>query len=108
MRATLYTSEWVLPVSSAAVRHGAVLVDEHGVIRAVGERSSVTADGDLDTVDLGAAILLPGLVNLHSHPELAGMRGLLEDLPFHQWIPLLRRAKDGAHAEDGDFAAAAR
>lgn len=107
MRPTVYASEWVLPVSTEPVRDGAVLVDEHGIIRAVGERPGIVADGAA-VVDLGAAILLPGLVNVHSHPELAGMRGLLEDLPFHLWIPLLRRAKEGAHVEGGDLAAAAR
>lgn len=108
MRPTLYAAEWLLPVSSAPVRHGAVLVDEHGVIRALGERSTITVSPDAAVVDLGSAILLPGLINVHSHPELAGMRGLLEDLPFHLWIPLLRRAKDGARVEEGDLSAAAR
>lgn len=108
MRTTLYMSDWLLPVSSAPVRSGAVLVDDHGVIRAVGDRSTIATGEDVAVIDLGAAILLPGLVNVHSHPELAGMRGLLEDLPFHQWIPELRRAKDGARIEQGDLSAAAR
>ncbi|MBR9990079.1 MAG: amidohydrolase family protein [Gemmatimonadetes bacterium] len=108
MRPTLYSADWMLPVSSEPVRDGAVLVDSHGVIREVGVRSSVSAGHDIARVDLGSAILLPGLVNVHSHPELAGMRGLLEDMPFHLWIPALRRAKDGALAEEGDLAAAAR
>ena len=108
MRATLYASEWLLPVSSGPVPDGAVLVDEEGVIRAVGKRSDMTIGDDIAVIDLGAAILLPGLVNVHAHPELAGMRGLLEDLPFHQWIPTLRRAKDGARVEAGDLSAAAR
>lgn len=107
MRAALYSAEWVLPVSSEPVRDGAVLVDENGVIRAVGPRSEIDAGDDVALIELGAAILLPGLVNVHAHPELAGMRGLLEDLPFHQWIPALRRAKEGASPE-GDLAAAAR
>ena len=108
MRPTLYAAEWLLPVTTEPVRDGAVLVDEHGLIDAVGPRTDFELGEDVAVIDLGAAILLPGLVNVHSHPELAGMRGLLEDLPFHQWIPRLRRAKDGARAEEGDLGAAAR
>lgn len=108
MRATLHVAEWVLPVSAPPIRDGAVLVDEHGVIRAVGPRSTFASHDDVETHDLGAAILLPGLVNVHAHPELSGMRGLLEDLPFHLWIPALRRAKEGVLPGAGDLAAAAR
>ncbi|HEX2167503.1 MAG TPA: amidohydrolase family protein [Longimicrobiales bacterium] len=108
MRPTLYAADWLMPVSSEPVRDGAVLVDGNGVIREAGPRSGISSGDDVAVVELGRAILLPGLVNVHAHPELAGMRGLLEDLPFHQWIPALRRAKEGASAESGDFAAAAR
>jgi 5-methylthioadenosine/S-adenosylhomocysteine deaminase len=108
MLPTLYTADWLLPVSAGPVNDGAVLVDEQGVIRAVGPRASIEARDDIARIDLGSAILLPGLVNVHGHPELAGMRGLLEDMPFHQWIPTLRRARDGASSEDGDFGVAAR
>lgn len=108
MRPTLYAADWVVPVSSEPVRGGAVLVDETGVIRDIGPRSAISIGDDVAVVELGQAILLPGLINVHAHPELAGMRGLLENLPFHEWIPTLRRAKEGASAESGDFAAAAR
>jgi cytosine/adenosine deaminase-related metal-dependent hydrolase len=108
MRSTLYTADWLLPVASEPLRDGAVLVDESGVIRAVGRSADIDVGADVVRVDLGAVILLPGLVNVHAHPELAGMRGLLEDLPFHLWIPALRRAKDGASAEEGDLGVAAR
>jgi cytosine/adenosine deaminase-related metal-dependent hydrolase len=108
IRPTRYTADWVLPVSAPPIAGGAVLVDEHGVIRAVRAASELPAGDDVATVDLGAAILLPGLVNVHTHPELAAMRGLLEDLPFHQWIPTLRRAKDGAALSDEDWIDCAR
>lgn len=108
MRATLYTADWVLPVAAPPIRQGGVLVDEAGIIRMVGPADGITAGDDVAREDLGTAILLPGLVNVHAHPELAGMRGLLEDMPFHQWIPTLRKAKDGAPLDDADFAAAAR
>jgi cytosine/adenosine deaminase-related metal-dependent hydrolase len=108
MRATLYTAAWVLPVTAGPIRNGAVLVDGAGIIRDVGPAHMLAVGDDVARVDLGAALLLPGLVNVHTHPELAGMRGLLEDLPFHLWIPTLRKAKDGAALNDHDFGVAAR
>jgi cytosine/adenosine deaminase-related metal-dependent hydrolase len=107
MRTTLYTADWVLPVTAPPIPAGAVLVDGGGIIREVGRAAAIEAGDDVARTDLGAAILLPGLVNVHSHPELAGMRGLLEDLPFHEWIPTLRATKDAA-LSPGDFEVAAR
>jgi 5-methylthioadenosine/S-adenosylhomocysteine deaminase len=83
MQPTLYCADWVLPVSSPPVRAGAVLVDEDGIIRYVGAASGIEAGEATGRVELGEALLLPGLINTHTHPELTGMRGLLEDLPFH-------------------------
>ncbi len=47
----------------------------------------------LPVVDLGESILLPGLVNVHAHPELTVLRGSLEGLPFHAWIERIIRLK---------------
>jgi cytosine/adenosine deaminase-related metal-dependent hydrolase len=107
-RAACYTADWVLPVTAPPIRGGAVLVDGSGVIRDVGPAASVAAGDDVERIDLGAAVLLPGLVNVHTHPELSGMRGLLEDLPFHLWIPALRRSKEGARLSADDFDDCAR
>lgn len=108
MRPTLYAAEWVLPVATPPIQRGAVLVNERGVIDAVAPVGSLDIGDDVDIVDLGSAILLPGLVNVHAHAELAGMRGLIENIPFHEWIPALRRAKLGAVLQPADQAAAAR
>ena len=108
MRATVYSAAWLLPVTRTPIRDGSVLVDERGIIRAVGARADVHAGDDVARVELGECVLLPGLINVHAHPELAAMRGLLEDLPFHEWIPTLRRVKDRANLEAADYDAAAR
>lgn len=106
-RTTLYRAAWVLPVTAPPIRDGAVLVDESGRIAAVGPAESTPAPEDAALVDLPEAALLPGLVNTHGHPELAAFRGLLEDLPFHRWIPTLIRVKReaGLAAEDFDISA---
>jgi cytosine/adenosine deaminase-related metal-dependent hydrolase len=108
MRGVCYTADWVLPVTAAPIRAGAVLVDGSGIIRAVGAVADLAAGDDVERIELGAAILLPGLVNVHTHPELSAMRGLLEDLPFHGWIPTLRRSREGAQLTGEDFADCAR
>ena len=106
-RVTIYCAAWVLPVSSEPIRDGAVMVGTDGRIAAVGPRLAIEPTLDTDVVDLGEAVLLPGLVNVHAHPELALFRGALEDLRFRDWILRLVGAKRSALRDD-DYAVAAR
>jgi len=107
-RRTRYTARWIFPVSSPPIRDGALLVDADGRVAAVGPAASVPTPDDAATVDLGDAALLPGLVNVHGHPELSLLRGLLDDLPFHVWIPALNRTKRRAALDRDDYVTAAR
>jgi cytosine/adenosine deaminase-related metal-dependent hydrolase len=85
---TTYHARWVLPITAPAIENGSVTV-ENGRITCVGSRRR----DDGDNVDLGDAILMPGLVNAHCHLELTAMRGFLEDLDFRRWILRLTSAK---------------
>lgn len=108
LRPTLYAARWVLPVSRDPITGGAVLVDADGRIAAVGPLDAMPTPDGAERVDLGDAVLLPGLVNTHAHPELAVFRNFLEDLPFHQWIPALHRTKQAARLEPDAYLASAR
>jgi len=105
---TRYTADWIAPVTASPIRNGAVLVDARGRIAQVGPAADVAVPDDAVHVALGEAILLPGLVNVHAHPELAMLRGAIEDLPFERWIPALMSVKRDTPLGDGDYAAAAR
>jgi cytosine/adenosine deaminase-related metal-dependent hydrolase len=76
-------------VTSLPVRDGAVGVRDGRVVY-VGPRAGAPKG---KVHDLGDALLLPGLVNSHTHLELTVMRGFLEDLPFAEWIARLQWAK---------------
>lgn len=92
-------ARWVLPVSAPPLAHGAVLV-EAGRIVAVGPAADVSVPANGRSIDLGDAALLPGLVNTHAHPELTGLRGLLEDLSFPDWIATLMRTRAAPDVSD--------
>lgn len=84
-----YHAAWVLPITRPPIREGTV-VEHGGRIVYVGDRAAAPAGEDRD---LGDAVLLPGLVNTHTHLELTAFRGMLEGLPFVDWIRQLQRLK---------------
>ncbi|MGH7466525.1 MAG: amidohydrolase family protein [Longimicrobiales bacterium] len=106
-RPLVLCARWVLPVVSPPIEQGAVRINAAGRIDAIGPARELVS-ADVQQHDLGNAALLPGLVNVHAHPELAAFRGLLDDLPFHQWIPTLKRCRIDAALTDEDFELAAR
>lgn len=85
-----YHARWVLPITQPPIENGTV-VESGGLITYVGPRSAAPPGEDND---LGEAILLPGLVNTHTHLELTAMRGFLEDCQFAPWIDRLRRSRN--------------
>ncbi len=84
---TLYTADWVLPIASAPIAQGAVLVNDSRIAW-VGSAASAATD-NARIVALGNAVLMPGLVNAHSHLELTAMRGFLEGFAFREWLRTL-------------------
>jgi 5-methylthioadenosine/S-adenosylhomocysteine deaminase len=85
-----YHARWVLPITQPPIENGTV-VEHGGKIIYVGARAGAPAGEDHE---LGESILMPGLVNAHTHLELTVMRGFLEDLDFSDWIDKLRQSRN--------------
>ena len=77
---------WLLPIDGPPVADGAVLVDEAGKIVAVGPATSVPVPERAQQLTLSDAALMPGLVNTHTHLELTGFAGMVEEADFWAWI----------------------
>ncbi len=86
MRLARYAAPWLLPIEGPPVADGAVLVDAHGRIAAAGPAALVPTPPDAYIERLHDAVLLPGLVNTHTHLELTGLAGQVEDADFAGWI----------------------
>jgi cytosine/adenosine deaminase-related metal-dependent hydrolase len=94
----ILSADWVLPMDGEP-RAGAQVVIEDGRIAAVGP-----ADGGGERFP--GCVILPGLVNAHSHVEYVGMSGFGDGLPFSEWLAdHIRRRRA---LEPGDYLGQAR
>jgi 5-methylthioadenosine/S-adenosylhomocysteine deaminase len=85
---SLISARWVVPVEPA----GAVLADHCVAVRG-GRIVAVlpSAEGAKrysapSALRLDEHVLMPGLVNLHTHAAMTLMRGLADDLPLMEWL----------------------
>jgi len=91
-----YVARLVVPVTQPPIENGCV-VEDGGKIIYVGSVESAPPGEDHD---FGDAVLLPGLINAHTHLELTSMRGFLEDLCFNDWIDKLRSSRKEALTDE--------
>ncbi len=85
-------ADWVLPMDGPPLRDGAVRI-EGGVIAEVSDR----LQPDRRFAD---AVILPGLVNAHTHLEYGSMSAMGDGLPFSPWIEQLIVRKSGLVRDD--------
>ena len=91
-----YIARWVVPVTQPPIENGCV-VEQEGIITYVGGMGDAPPGEDHD---LGDSVLLPGIINAHTHLELTSMRGFLEDLCFNDWIDKLRSSRKEALTDE--------
>jgi cytosine/adenosine deaminase-related metal-dependent hydrolase len=90
---TILAASHIAPMTGAVTRDGAVMFDA-GRVQAVGAaRELRAAHPAAKVVDLGDAVVLPGLVNPHVHLELTGVRRPQPAPPtFVDWILAVRES----------------
>ena len=91
----LLRARLVVPVSQPPIRDGVVLVAGRR-IAAVGRWRALSRRGAGPTLDLGDALLMPGLVNAHCHLDYTDMAGqLLAPKVFTDWLKVITVTKAG-------------
>lgn len=85
---TVIEARWIIPVEPTGLilENHAIAIDK-GVIQAVlpaSEASLQFSPGE--HIVLGQHVLIPGLINLHTHAAMSLMRGLADDLPLMEWL----------------------
>jgi aminodeoxyfutalosine deaminase len=89
----------VLPIVRPPIEDGAVLI-RGNTIAAVGRWRDLAPGASEPPVDLGAVIVLAGLVNAHCHLDYSAMTGLPAQKQFPDWIKGLLALKGAASYAD--------
>jgi cytosine/adenosine deaminase-related metal-dependent hydrolase len=101
-RKLLLRARAVLPVSRAPISNGAILIAGNRIAEVGRWRDLAKADRD-ETIDLGDALLLPGLINAHCHLDYTDMAGQFTPPKiFSDWLKLITTAK--GHWSKSDYA----
>ena len=63
-----------------------VLIEDGRIAKIALSGESFDIPSDTEVVDCTGRTLMPGLINMHTHAGMALMRGVGEDIPFHEWL----------------------
>ncbi|MGM0594720.1 MAG: TRZ/ATZ family hydrolase [Pseudomonadota bacterium] len=85
---TLIHAGWIVPVEPEAVvleRHSIAIDNGHilELLPSDDARERYRAEHEVDKPD---HLLMPGLINAHTHAAMSLMRGLADDLPLMSWL----------------------
>lgn len=85
---TIISARWIVPIEPAGVvLEDHALVIQDGLILAILPRATALRNHPAATpIDRPAHVLMPGLVNAHTHAAMTLFRGLADDLPLETWL----------------------
>lgn len=82
-------ARWLLPISSPPVENACLILDGKriaGVITRAEYAALADANKEKATVDYGEAVIMPGLINLHTHLDYSALKHFDTHSPFFPWI----------------------
>lgn len=84
----LIRPEWIIPIEPAGITLAghSLAVSDGKIVALLPNEEAAQRFQPQKTVDLPGQVLLPGLVNLHTHAAMSLLRGYADDLPLMRWL----------------------
>jgi aminodeoxyfutalosine deaminase len=87
---TVHRAKYILADADLVLQNAAVHVSSPGRISRIEPWQGAPASPDIEVVDWGSAVIMPGLVNAHAHLELTCLHGrLVRFSSFCDWLSQL-------------------
>ncbi|MSQ21454.1 MAG: TRZ/ATZ family hydrolase [Betaproteobacteria bacterium] len=85
---TLIEARWVIPVAPRGVVHEycAVAVDVGRIVGVLPTTQANEQFAPIERVVLPQSVLIPGLINAHTHAPMTLMRGIADDIALMRWL----------------------
>lgn len=104
----LLTADWIIPIEprGVALPDHALVVDGGRILALLPAAEARRSFAARETVERPGHVVLPGLVNTHTHAAMSLFRGLADDLPLDVWLrdyiwPAEARWADSDFVRDG-------
>ena len=84
----LIEARWILPIipSKTLLEFAAVVINQGIIVEITSIIEARLKYLALDTITIDDHVLMPGLINSHTHAGMTLMRGLADDLPLMPWL----------------------
>ncbi len=112
--ALLLKPGWIIPIepSGVVLDAHALVVDRGVIVDLLPTAVAVQRYRAREVLELPGQVLLPGLINVHTHAAMTLLRGYADDLPLMRWLeeriwPAEARHADAAFVEAGTLLACA-
>jgi 5-methylthioadenosine/S-adenosylhomocysteine deaminase len=85
---TLITARWIVPVepSGVVLEDHAIVIRDGQILAILPRAAALDAHPSATRISRPDHVLLPGLVNAHTHAPMSLFRGMADDLPLETWL----------------------
>ena len=85
---TLINARWVVPIepSNIVLNHHSVAFDKGSIVDILPTKDALTKYSTAHQVNRPDHVIIPGLVNSHTHAAMNLFKGLADDLPLMDWL----------------------
>jgi len=105
---TLLDARWIVPVEpeGQVLEHHTLVLQEGRILALLPQADAATRYTTENHLRFDQHVLMPGLINAHTHASMTLMRGLADDLPLMRWLqghiwPAEMRWVDPGFVRDG-------
>jgi 5-methylthioadenosine/S-adenosylhomocysteine deaminase len=86
--ATLLNARWIVPAEPEGLilEHHALAIQDGRILAILPQSEAALRFSAVTCLNLNRHVLIPGLINTHTHASMTLLRGLADDLPLMDWL----------------------